>query len=150
MITYADDIRLIATSPNHRINSQASLTLLDRQCRQLGLKLSLNKTKAMAFGGPMPDTRLITEGVEVEKVETHQYFGVWLDRNLTLQTQVNRLKSRMAFRTNVLKVITSYSSGASRRAKRAFHTHAIRSLVDYSAPCLIGAAPALVRELEST
>ena len=47
LITYADDITLVATGPFHRLNCQQSLTRLDRRCRELGLKLNLNKSKAM-------------------------------------------------------------------------------------------------------
>ena len=60
----------------------------------------------------------------------HQYLGVWIDRKLTMQTQIKHLKSRMAPRTNILRAITRYAFGASHRVKRAFFTHAIRSLVD--------------------
>ena len=55
----------------------------------------------------------------------------------------------MASRTNILRAITRYAFEASPRVKRAFFTHAIRSLVDYAAPCLVVAAPHLMRQLET-
>lgn len=45
----------------------------------------------------------------------------------------------------VLRSITGFDDGASYRVKRA-----IRSLVDYSAPCLIFASPALLKRLNIT
>ncbi|XP_045117656.1 uncharacterized protein LOC123508188 [Portunus trituberculatus] len=148
IITYADDITLICTGPNHRSQSQRCLTLLDGKCRELGLKLNLNKSKAMAFGGAIPDAPLTTGIAQVGWVESHQYLGVWIDRHLTLRKQVETLKDRMLSRTNILKAIASNACGASFRVKRSFFTHAIRSLVDYSAPCLTAASPALIETLD--
>ncbi|MPC68460.1 hypothetical protein E2C01_062662 [Portunus trituberculatus] len=56
----------------------------------------------------------------------------------------------MTSRLNILKAITSYASGASCNAKRVFYAVAywIRSLVDYSVPCLIAASPALLNETQ--
>ncbi|MPD01519.1 hypothetical protein E2C01_097051 [Portunus trituberculatus] len=65
-ITYADDITLVCTGRYHHTHSQRSLNLIDRRCHELGLKLNLNKSKAMAFGSPVPDTPLITAGTAVE------------------------------------------------------------------------------------
>ncbi|XP_045101617.1 uncharacterized protein LOC123498223 [Portunus trituberculatus] len=127
IITYADDITLICTGPNHRSQSQRCLTLLDVKCRELGLKLNLNKSKAMAFGGAIPDAPLTTGIAQVGWVESHQYLGVWIDRHLTLRKQVETLKDRMLSRTNILKAIASNACGASFRVKRSFFTHAIRS-----------------------
>lgn len=102
----------------------------------------------MAFRGPRPNATLITAEVAIDWVRSHQYLGVWVNRHLTLQTQVNYLKSRITARTNILKAITSYASGASHRIKRTFYTHAIRSLDDYSAPCVISATPEYISQLE--
>ncbi|XP_045122681.1 uncharacterized protein LOC123511124 [Portunus trituberculatus] len=120
IITYADDITLICTGPNHRSQSQRCLTLLDVKCRELGLKLNLNKSKAMAFGGAIPDAPLTTGIAQVGWVESHQYLGVWIDRHLTLRKQVETLKDRMLSRTNILKAIASNACGASFRVKRSF------------------------------
>ena len=51
-------------------------------------------------------------------------------------------------RTNILRSIARYNDGASYAVKRAFYTHAIRSLIDYSAPCLITASPNSIQRLE--
>ena len=93
LITYADDITLVATRSHHRTNSQPSLTLLEKRCRELGFKLNLGKSKVMAFGVPMPNTSLTTAGAEVEWIENHQYLSVWIDRKLTLHTQINYLRA---------------------------------------------------------
>ncbi len=102
----------------------------------------------MAFGVATPDALLTTAGKAVEWLQTHQYLGVWLDSKLTLDTQIQCLKSRLATRTNVLRAMTSHTSGASYMVKLAFYTHTIRSLVNYSASCLITAPPALIKKLK--
>ena len=148
LIVYADDITLVCTGGNNRADAQRCLSMLDAKCRELGLKLNLNKTKAMFFKGKKPDRPLTTGGHEVAWVEEHQYLGVHLDSQLTLQGHVNVLQDRMLARTNVLRSMTSHSDGASLAVRRAFYTHAIRSIVDYSSPCLVLASTAAIEKLE--
>ncbi|MPC81644.1 hypothetical protein E2C01_076272 [Portunus trituberculatus] len=57
--------------------------------------------------------------------------------------------SHTLFKTNILRANTSYDSGASYNVKRTFYTHAIRALIDYSAPYLVTASPAQVKQLET-
>ena len=76
LLVYADDITLVCTGRNHQTNAQRSLTLLSAKVRELGLKLNLNKTKAMVFGGKPPERPLDAAGVEISYVEKHQYLGV--------------------------------------------------------------------------
>ena len=148
LIVYADDITLVCTGCNHRAAAQRSLSLLDAKCRELGLKLNLNKTKAMLFGGRKPDHPLATGGHDVDWVKEHQYLGVLLDSQLTLRKHVNKLQDRVLARTNVLRSMTRHSDGASFAVRRAFYTHAIRSIIDYSSPCLVLASTAAIGRLE--
>ncbi|MPC58966.1 hypothetical protein E2C01_052980 [Portunus trituberculatus] len=95
----------------------------------------------MAFGGRTLEELLNAAGSEIPFVNQHQYVGIWLDPHLTLHAHVNTFKSRVIARTNVLRVLASYENGASYTVKRAFYTHIIQSLIDYSSSCLIIATP---------
>ncbi|KAK8375392.1 hypothetical protein O3P69_008323 [Scylla paramamosain] len=50
LFIYVDDITLLAVGRRHKPNAKTALTLLYSRCQDLGLKLNLNKTKAMSFG----------------------------------------------------------------------------------------------------
>ena len=102
----------------------------------------------MDFYGTPPVRPLHTAGTEIEFVDQHQYLGIWLDAQLSLKTHVALLEKRVSARTNILRTLTSYSSGATHKVKRMFYTHAIRSLIDYSAPCLIIASQHHIQKLE--
>lgn len=148
LIVYADDITLVCTGGRHRADAQRCLSLIEAKCRELGLKLNLDKTKAMLFKGRKPDHPLTAGEHEVAWVEEQRYLGVLLDSQLTLQNHVNALRDRMLARTNVLRSMTSHSDGASLAVRRAFYTHAIRSIVDYSSPCLVLASSTAIEDLE--
>lgn len=85
---------------------------------------------------------------QLEIATTHQYLGVWLDSRLSFATQVRYLRERAAARTNILRALSARSAGASYRVMRAFYVHAIRSVIDYSAPCLCSLSLALLSKLE--
>ncbi|MPC49105.1 hypothetical protein E2C01_042900 [Portunus trituberculatus] len=70
LITYADDITHVCTGRRHHANSQRDLDIIAIGCRELGLKLNGNKTKAMTFGGP--NAELLATGTAVEWVDTFQ------------------------------------------------------------------------------
>ena len=98
LLVYADDLTLVCTGNNHQANAQRSLTLLSANCRELGLKLNLAKTKAMVFGRKPPKRPLDAAGVKISYVEKHQYLGVWLDSQLHLQSHTTLLKNRITAR----------------------------------------------------
>ncbi|MPC86438.1 putative RNA-directed DNA polymerase from transposon BS [Portunus trituberculatus] len=102
----------------------------------------------MAFEGRKPARPLTTAGVNIDWVDNHQYLGVWLDSNLRMREHVQMLEDRVEARTNILHSLTRRSDGASHAVRKVFYTHAIRSIIDYSAPCLILASTANFNKLE--
>ena len=62
---------------------------------------------------------------------------------------MDHLRQRIEARTSILRTLTNYNSGASFRVKKTFYTHAIRSLIDYSAPCLVTANPTALKKLDT-
>ncbi|KAG0720026.1 WD repeat-containing protein 81 [Chionoecetes opilio] len=126
------------------------LTDITTKCRELGLKLNVAKSKAMAFGCDAPHAPLYMLDTPLSWVTSHQYLGIWLDNRLNLRTHVAYLQERENSRISVLRAITGLKGGASCQVKRTFYIHAIRSLLDYSAPCLISLTNTLHQKLEAT
>lgn len=69
---------------------------------------------------------------------SHHYLGVWLFPRLTFRTQIQYLRERMQALTKVLRVLSWSGMGESMQVKRLFYIAAIRSVLDYCAPCLPG------------
>lgn len=149
-LIYADDIALVFPRRNLQTAVQPALDRFQHHCSTLGLKINLVKSKYMVFGLPLPDTPLKLGDTNLTLVNTHQYLGVWLDQGLTFRSQVkySYLRERMGARNKVLRLLSWRGLGASTSIKRQFCVAAVRSVLDYYAPCLPGISQHLPRQLE--
>ena len=84
----------------------------------------------------------------LQHVTTHQYLGIWFDTALSFRPHVKYLRERTAARVKVLHCLSERGVGASVKVKRRFYTAAIRSVLDYSAPCLPGLSNTCYQSLE--
>ena len=114
----------------------------------LGLKINTAKTKAMAIKCKQPAHPLQVQGTDISWVRSHLYLGIWIDYHLSQQKEVTYLRERAAPRWAVMKKISSLDGGASYQVLRLFYIQAIRSLIDFSAPALVGLTPLLTQKLE--
>ncbi|KAG0728303.1 putative RNA-directed DNA polymerase from transposon X-element [Chionoecetes opilio] len=74
LLCYADDLAL--TGPAHAQRAQNLLTDITTKCRELGLKLNVAKSKAMAFGCDAPRAPLYILDTPLSWVTSHQYLGI--------------------------------------------------------------------------
>ena len=148
LLCYADDLALVLSHQTCLQQAPHALDQLNRKCTELGLKIYYNKSKVMTIGMLLPERPFQIAGQGLAFTTTHQYLGLWLDSHLRFGTQVRYLRERVASRTNILRALSVHNTGASHRVLRAFYTHAIRSIVDYCAPCLCSLSPALTKKLE--
>lgn len=138
LLSYADDLALFIPRRDHARAVPAAMRALGHHCQTLGLKLNPAKSAFMAFGfreAPPPPVLL---GTALRRVAIHKYLGVWLDQGLTFRAQVRSLRDRLAARTTVLRCVSSRGKGVPVRIRRLIYVTAVRSVVDYCAPCLPG------------
>ena len=150
LLSYADDLVLVVkgTAANKIEKAQQALTRIVDECDVLGLKVSAVKTHAMVFRAKDPQTHLHIRHTQVEWVKEHQYLGVWLDKGLKFSRQVTYLVERMNARHSMMRAMTRPLIGASPAVLRLYYIHAIRPLVDYSAPTLITLSDKMCQKLE--
>lgn len=146
LLTYADDLALVANSGDR---AQRDLTLLYNRCRELGLKLNVGKTKAMAFAQDTPTYHLQAGGNNIGWVPCYQYLGVWIDNKHTFKRQITYLRERMDTRLAILRCMGGHRGGASYKVRRLYYTHGVRSLLDHCAPCLTALPDTLMARLEA-
>ena len=132
---YADDITLVSRGAHRHSNMQKSLNLLGTKCKELGLKVNANKTKAMAIKSK-PNKTLTIGDQEIDWVNTFMYLGVCIDKKLTFQNEVKYLRERAATRLNPMKYMTSLKEGAGYNVLRTYYLATTRSIVEYAAPTL--------------
>ena len=147
-LSYADDIALIATGPQAFTLLQASLNRLSAKLQCLGLKISTDKTKAIAFRTKDPPQQLLIDNTPLEWVKAFQYLGVYIDKHITLSSHIDYITARITKRLNFMRALTSPSIGANAKVLHTFYTTAIRSIIDFGATSLIIAKPPLILKLD--
>ena len=151
LLSYADDLVLVVSKVGNKAAiAQRSLDMISMKCRDLGLKISAAKSKAMYLFPPpnYKDRALRIQGRNLEWVHKHLYLGVWIDQKLTFKAEIEYLRAKMSARVDVMKAMTHHTGGASEDVLRLFYIQAVRSLADYAAPTLNCAAPTWMDEIE--
>ncbi|XP_063590245.1 uncharacterized protein LOC134767129 [Penaeus indicus] len=149
LLAYADDIQLVATGPNRHINAQTSLDLLENKCRELGLKVNSDKSKALQIRRVSACRQLYIGNTPLEWVPSYKCLGIFFNSELSATTHLRFLLERTRSRLCILRKLTSCKTGAGFKVLRLFYTHAIRSLVDYSAPALLTLSSSQIVSLET-
>ena len=72
-----------------------ALQAVTQFCRELGLKVSLHKTKAMYMFDRADNACLSVDGTKIDWLTSYKYLGVHLDSNLTMKCQVRELIKRL-------------------------------------------------------
>ena len=148
LFIFADDITAVCTGRDKVMTAQEVLRRIELECRRLGLKINPAKTKAMAVKNVGLGGHLTLENQRVEWVKEHMVLGIWLDSMLTFHKQVSYLRERTNARLAPMRYITGLRGGANYNVLRTFYLHAIRPIVEYSAPALAGLSDAQIRTLE--
>ena len=91
---FADDICVVGRGPNKLGNTQRTLTSIHNKCTELGVKININKTKAMTIKTPTPLNNLTLSNQPITWVDTFMYLGVYIDKHLKFQAQVKYLRER--------------------------------------------------------
>ena len=113
LLSYADDLALVVTGwGNHLSGAQRALDLITAKCEELGLKISAEKSRAMAIKAANPASQLRVQGIGLAWTGCYQYLGVWLDSRLSFATQLTYLRERTQIRLNVMRTMTQPGSGA--------------------------------------
>ena len=149
LLSYANDLVLVVTDRGNQVTwVQQALDLVSDKCKELGLKISTEKSKAMMMKTAFPDCHLRTQGIRLAWTNSHRYLGVWVDRSLTFTTQPTYLRERTQARINVMRAMTRTHTGATSSVLRLFYVLAVRALVDYSAPVLVALSPTQQKRIE--
>ncbi|XP_066988282.1 uncharacterized protein [Macrobrachium rosenbergii] len=116
--------------------TQQSLYLTEGKCKELGLKINTNKTKAMAIKHTRPPNNLSIMGKPIEWVSDFMYLGVNINHKLSPANEIQHLKQKTICRLNAMRRISSLRQGASSHLLRMFYIQTTCSVVEYAVPAL--------------
>ncbi|XP_050706570.1 uncharacterized protein LOC126991941 [Eriocheir sinensis] len=139
LLSYADDLALVVTGRGNKLaRAQEALDIITDKCEELGLMISPGKSRAMAIRDTTPAAQLRVQGVGLAWTSSYQYLGVWIDQQLSFTQQVTYLRESTLARLKVMRAMTRPWGGATFSVLRLYYLRAVRSLVDYSAPVIVG------------
>ena len=137
IFAYADDIAIVCT---HRLNAldlaRKTLIIVDQVCKELGLKISQTKSKAMYMFCTRVTHELTIGGAPIAWVNEYKYLGITLDRSLTFVPLAMEVAYRMRKRLFVMQRIAGLTWGAAGTVLELFYKQAVRSVYDYASPFL--------------
>ena len=149
LLSYADDLALVCTGRGDRVRrAQKALDSVTTACQDLGLRVSAEKSKAMAVLTASPEATLTIQGARLEWCAHYQYLGVWIDQRLTFNKEIQYLRERSKIRVALMRAMTRTGAGATYRVLRLYYVQAVRSLVDYAAVALVSLSDTLKVSLE--
>ena len=133
---YADDVCVVARGPHKFHNLQKALDAITHKTKELGLKMSTNKTKLMAIKCTPPELPVSIDGSPIEWVNSYMYLGIYIDSKLNFKQEVSYLRERAKTRLATMKYMTNLKEGANLEIQRKYYIACTRSLIDYASPVL--------------
>ena len=147
VLSYADDLAIIATGYQAFKHLQTALKDLSTCINRLGLKISVDKTKAMALLGPDPPKTLKINGISLQWVQSYPYLGINVDKQLDFDVQLDTMNIRILKRLNFMRSLSAWHHGANSCVLHKFYVASVRSIIDYASPVLIIAKPSYIDKL---
>ena len=90
-LLYADDVVLLAESPDEL---QKMLDMMGQYAEEWKFSFNASKSKTMVVGATSGSERWRIRGEEMEEVKAFKYLGVWFDRGMRGNVQLEKMKEK--------------------------------------------------------
>ncbi|XP_076030865.1 uncharacterized protein LOC143019049 [Oratosquilla oratoria] len=135
MVAYREDLVIVSTYDSFR-GCQRVLRCLQDTTKDLGLKFSAPKTKALYFSRTTPTANLCLNGQDIEWVNEYKYLGVIIDRHLSFTSHTKYVAKRVRCRLNAMRAISGLPGGANSYVLHQVYKTTIRPILDYGSVAL--------------
>lgn len=136
MTLFADDSAIYIGHRNIKTikeKIQSSLNAIHEWCDKNGFKISINKTTAVLFSyarsKPKIDLKIGKKPIKLEK--TAKFLGVVFDSKLTWNAHINYIVEKCKRRLNLMRAVSGYTWGASKRTLMTIYRTLIRPVLEY-------------------
>ena len=133
---FADDVCVVVREAYKVRTMQRALNIIIEKSAELGLKININKTKAMMIKDRLPAESLKIDQTPTEWVNQYMYLGVISDSQLKFNKEITYLMQRASARLSTMKYMTSLKEGTNLQVQTTFYISCTRALIDYGAPAL--------------
>ena len=136
MSLFADDSAIYTGHRNVKIlinKIQQSIDIIHNWCDQNGFKISINKTTGVLFTNknkiPKINIKIGNENIKMDN--SAKFLGVIFDRKLSWKLHIDYILKKCKKRLNLLRALTGYHWGASKKSLLGIYKALIRSVIDY-------------------
>jgi len=136
MTLFADDSAIYVGHRNIKTSEQriqSSLNEIHEWCDKNGFKISINKTTAVLFSyarsTPKINLKIGKKPIKLEK--TAKFLGVIFDNKLTWNAHIKYIVEKCKRRINVMRAVSGYTWGASKRSLTKIYRTLIRPILEY-------------------
>ena len=133
---FANDVCVVVRGVYKVQTMQRALNIIIEKSADLGLKININKTKAIMIKDRIPAESLKIDQTPIEWVNQYMYLGVIIDSQLKINREITYLRQRASARLSTMRYMTAIKEGANLQLQRTFYISCTRALIDYGAPAL--------------
>lgn len=154
LVQFADDFSIIVTADTLEEAAEISSKLLGslyERLRALNLRVCPRKSAAIPFS--RKNTSHIKVRVQNEKIEmvnTHQYLGYTLDRELRHRKHLENIRDKAGKKLGLMKMLSKKSGGANPETLIKIGNAIVRSRMEYGAAIFGNAAKTNLEKLQTT
>lgn len=149
ILAYADNIQVISAGRYRLTNAQQTLDTVFSKCKDFGLKINTNKTKALQLKRWIPNQYLYIDTQQIAWESSYKCLGVFFNNQCDSSTQLRHVLQKTKSHINVVRRLSATDMGAGFHVLRTFYIQGIRSIIDYSATSLLNLTPDQVSKLET-
>lgn len=145
LLSYANDLTLVTVGAGNRVaRAPKVLDAVTRACKDLGFRISADKSRAMAVKTPTPEASLRIQGVRLEWCTEYPYLGVVIDRRLTFRKEVEHRREKK--KKTLRHEKNDHHTGRSEEQSPEVILHT--GIVDYAAVALVSLTDSAKTTLE--
>lgn len=153
-LLYADDLAIFYSNKNIKTierKLQIALNQLSKWSLDNGMSFSERKTKSLLFTRTFKDylpPKLYLNNIEIETVQSYKFLGLYFDKKMSWQINIENLVKSCNIRFKALKMIAYKNWGTDQNTLLMLYKSLILSKLDYGSSLYSSCRPALLRKIE--
>jgi ribonuclease HI len=151
---FADDSAIFYASRNVKLlqdKIQKAINKINDWCDENGFKISLAKTTGIVFTKKrkLPKLRITLNNKQIKIENTVKFLGVIFDSKLKWNSHIDYIVTKCKKRMNIMRAVSGYGWGASKRALLSIYKAIIRSVLDYGDVAYSTASSSQLKKLQN-
>lgn len=136
LFQFADDFFIISAHKDFNIvkdNLKNKIVEFTNNCKQIDLKLNLNKTNVIHFSNKKQIIDIQINNTSINQVDSIKYLGRYISKNNSANIHVNEITNKIHKDCNFLNILSGCKFGISPNKALQFYKAFARAKIEYAA-----------------